>query len=572
MEQLSFVGDKQNETLFGTNKVLTNLRTITHKDPKEETLLRLQYILKEQLVFDENNNLDAEKYLEVSDTIHAFDFSLGAKLGVHIGLFAGALSNIGTKKHTKLIQSAYKGEIYGCFAMTEFGHGSDLRNLETVALFNPIGRTFTIHTPSDSAQKYWVGNAGSHAHVAVVFAKLIVNEKSFGIHCFIVPLRKPNGEFHKGIYAVDCGDKAGLNGVDNGRIWFDNVVIPYDNLLDRFITIGWNGEVQQNGNFGNVLSELIGGRVVCASSSNIAARICLYIALNYASWRIQFDKKLIDYTSHRKRLIPLLAETIVIRSATENVKKLYCEEFKEQKGFSKKLHAIASGIKAISTWSAMKVIQVCRECCGGHGYSTLNQFSKFRNDCDIYTTLEGDNTVLLQQSAGYLVKQFINKHKTEQVRTLLYKSHIINFVHEIARRNLHYKDYHHTLLSARVSYLTAHLVILLRNETWNRCLPTALHLARAASELYAFECCSHSIVQLYGVTAILNDIQFFIKTRLVTAMCINTFEQIQWKCINEISENLKDTLTTLNVEQFVTAPIVGKEICQTSLFYLKPKL
>ena len=32
----------------------------------------------------------------------------------------------------------------------------------------------------------------------------------------------------------DCGEKMGLNGVDNGRIWFDQVRVPRDALLNRY--------------------------------------------------------------------------------------------------------------------------------------------------------------------------------------------------------------------------------------------------------------------------------------------------------------------------------------------------
>ena len=48
-----------------------------------------------------------------------------------------------------------------------------------------------------------------------------------GVHAFVVPLRE-DGAVLPGVRIEDCGRKMGLNGVDNGRIWFDGVRIPRD--------------------------------------------------------------------------------------------------------------------------------------------------------------------------------------------------------------------------------------------------------------------------------------------------------------------------------------------------------
>jgi acyl-CoA oxidase len=70
--------------------------------------------------------------------------------------------------------------------------------------------------------------------MATVFAKLIIGETDYGVmrslfHCAILTVK-----FYK-VTIGDCGLKMGLNGVDNGTISFENVTIPKENMLDRFL-------------------------------------------------------------------------------------------------------------------------------------------------------------------------------------------------------------------------------------------------------------------------------------------------------------------------------------------------
>jgi len=71
---------------------------------------------------------------------------------------------------------------------------------------------------------------------------------------------------------------------------------------------------------------------------------------------------------------------------------------------------LAAGLKALSTWNTTETIQTCREACGGKGYLSEMYFDKLKADSDIFTTFEGDNTVLLQLTAKsrltYFKKQF----------------------------------------------------------------------------------------------------------------------------------------------------------------------
>ena len=70
------------------------------------------------------------------------------------------------------------------------------------------------------------------------------------------------------------------------------------------------------------------------------------------------------------------------------------------------LESRAAGQKALTTWHASETIQTCREACGGAGYLAENRFAALKADTDVFTTFEGDNTVLLQLVAKGLLTEF----------------------------------------------------------------------------------------------------------------------------------------------------------------------
>ena len=72
----------------------------------------------------------------------------------------------------------------------------------------------------------------------------------------------------------------------------------------------------------------------------------------------------------------------------------------------RELEARAAGIKAVATTHATTTIQMCREACGGAGYLAVNRLPSLKADTDVFTTFEGDNTVLLQLVAKGLLTDY----------------------------------------------------------------------------------------------------------------------------------------------------------------------
>jgi acyl-CoA oxidase len=309
--------------------------------------------------------------------------------------------------------------------MTETGHGSNVQALGTVATYDADTEEFVITTPDESSRKDYIGNAARHADTAVVFAQLEIEGKSEGVHAFVVPLRE-DGEVLPGIRIEDCGRKLGLNGVDNGRIWFDHVRVPRSGLLNQFADVTAEGVYESpienpNRRFFTMLGTLIQGRVCVGGGGINASKVALAIATKYAVRRRQFnatsdehEELLIDYGIHQRRLFPLIAKTYALHFAQEIVAGQLHEVFSqtdapeegENEHARRELESRAAGTKVIGTWHATETIQECREACGGAGYLSINRFDALKADTDVFTTFEGDNHVLLQLVAKGLLTDY----------------------------------------------------------------------------------------------------------------------------------------------------------------------
>eukprot|EP00270_Netrium_digitus_P019693 TRINITY_DN782_c0_g1_i1.p1 TRINITY_DN782_c0_g1~~TRINITY_DN782_c0_g1_i1.p1 ORF type:complete len:724 (-),score=161.70 TRINITY_DN782_c0_g1_i1:168-2216(-) len=369
------------------------------------------------------------KYFAITEAVGHIDLSLGIKLGVQFSLWGGSVVNLGTKKHFEKYFSAIDNLDYpGCFAMTELHHGSNVQGIQTTATYDRQTDEFVINTPNEGATKWWIGNAACHGKFATVFAKLVLPSKAsetqedMGVHAFIVLLRSlEDHSVLEGIDIRDCGYKVGLNGVDNGAIRFHNIRIPRDNMLNRFGSVSSNGEYSSDlptssKRFAAMLGELVGGRVGLAHGSVAVLKAAATIAIRYSLIRQQFgppnepEIAILDYQSQQQKLMPILAHAYAFHFATEHLVKRYVEMKRtKDDAVVADVHVLSAGLKSYITSYTQRALSTCRESCGGHGYAAVNRFGQLRNDHDIFQTFEGDNTVLLQQVAADLLKQYKEK-------------------------------------------------------------------------------------------------------------------------------------------------------------------
>lgn len=424
--------------------------------------------------------------------------SLQIKAGVQYGLFGGAIQHLGNaEQHAQWLLPAQRGELLGCFAMTEIGHGSDVASLGTTAVYDPAAEEFVITTPFRAATKEYIGNAAAHGRAAVVFAQLITAGVDHGVHAFFVPIRTEDGEPMPGVSIEDDGRKGGLLGVDNGRLSFADVRVPRTHLLDRYGAVAPDGTYSSpidspGRRFFTMLGTLVQGRVSLDGAAVVAAKLGLDIAVRYGLERRQFtgaddteEVVLMDYQQHQRRLMPLLAETYANAIAHEVLLASFQRVFSGEDDSDEArqlLETQAAGFKATSTWDALDILQECREACGGAGFMTENRLTGLRADLDVYVTFEGDNTVLLQLVGKRLLGDYAAEFKnidvggvarfigTQAAEHSLYRSGLANVGRTIGEvltpglteRRIRSGRLQELLLSARVDTMVAELASNLR--------------------------------------------------------------------------------------------------------------
>ncbi len=396
---------------------------------------------------------DIGAFIAAFETVAYHDLSLAIKYGVQFGLWGGSVNGLGSDAQRRALLPAIGSlELPGAFAMSERNHGSNVRDLQTTATFDAAADEWVLVTPTDRDHKEWIGNAAMHARQATVFAQLHTGGEGYGVHAFVVPLRGDDGDTLPGIRIEDSGHKMGLNGVDNGRIWFDGVRVPREALLSRFATVSPEGhyasDIPSEGKrFFTMLGVLVGGRIAVGSAAVSAAKAGLTIAVRYGSRRRQFgpaggpEVPLLDYVSHQRRLLPLVATAYGLTFALHDLSEAFAarayvssepasadafagtpdgEGGRPERGEgtpagpdqpvavagdaeAQKIETEAAALKSMASWHATRALQEAREACGGEGYRWSSRIAHRKADADIFTTFEGDNTVLMLQVAKGLL-------------------------------------------------------------------------------------------------------------------------------------------------------------------------
>ncbi|XP_077574219.1 peroxisomal acyl-coenzyme A oxidase 1 isoform X3 [Stigmatopora nigra] len=364
-------------------------------------------------------------------------------LGLHYAMFIPTLyGQCDPEQCKKWLPLAESCQALGTYAQTELGHGTHLRGLETTATYDPATEEFVLNSPTVSSIKWWPGGLGKTSNHAIVLAQLYTQGKCHGLHAFIVPIR--DMDTHKqlpGIVVGDIGPKFGFNEVDNGFLKLDHVRIPRENMLMKYAKVDPDGTYIKPPSAKLTYGTMVFIRSMIVGESARALAKSSTIAIRYSSVRHQSEirpgepePQILDYQTQQYKLFPVLAMAYAFTFVGQYMNQTYHRITGDinQGDFSElpELHALSAGLKAFTTWAANSAIEVCRMSCGGHGYSRSSALPDIYVEFTPTCTYEGENTVMMLQTARYLMKSY------RQARTGQRLHGIVSYLNEADQQRI----------------------------------------------------------------------------------------------------------------------------------------
>merc|ERR1719210_505681 len=232
----------------------------------------------------------------------------------------------------KYLPRLAKGEIVGCFGLTEPNHGSDPAGMETRA--KPVDGGFLIN-----GSKNWITNSPL-ADVFIIWAKL---EPENRIRGFILEKGMP------GLTAPKIEGKFSLRASHTGMIFMEDVLIPAENLLPNVSGLA--------GPFGCLNKARYG----ISWGAIGAAEACLDIARQYTMDRKQFGRPLAQNQLIQKKLADAVTEI--------NLALHSCLQLGRLKDEGRWVPEMISILKRNSCGKSREIARNCRDMLGGNGIS-----------------------------------------------------------------------------------------------------------------------------------------------------------------------------------------------------------
>ena len=348
-------------------------------------------------------------------------------------------------------------EIFGCYAQTELGHGSNVRGLEIEATYDHANKQFILNSPTEGACKWWIGALGKTANHALLIAQLKINGNSYGPHAFLVPVRDSiTHEPFEGVDVGDIGPKIGLHTADNGYLKFDNYRIDKKYMLSRFVKINDNGdyEVLDPNSLKLLYLSLMHARVMIISDAWFCLAAALTISIRYSFSRKQFsdvdkpntENQILDYQIQQYKLFKPLSLMYAYTFARVALVDMFERAKKETESDSTLafVHCMLCLYKVFLSDSSLTAIEQCRRSCGGHGYMMISGLPTFYTTFLPKVTYDGDNSILALQAIKYLISLY--KKQPPSLFAYIYSTKIIPDGHHLSA------DFHHQCLKAVAQY------------------------------------------------------------------------------------------------------------------------
>jgi glutaryl-CoA dehydrogenase len=290
--------------------------------------------------------------IERVDSGYRSAFSVQSSLVMH------PISEYGTdEQKERFLPALAKGELIGCFGLTEPNHGSDPGGMETRAKWDDAKKCYVL-----SGTKSWITNSPI-ADVAVVWAKC--DDKR--IRGFILERAM------KGFSTPTISGKFSLRASITGQIVMEDVHVPAENLLPKIDGLG--------GPFGCLNSARYG----IAWGTMGAAEYCFEQSRQYTLDRKQFGRPLAQNQLIQKKYADMCTEIGLGLQACIQVGRLKDE--------NKATPEQISMIKRNNCGKALDIARQCRDTLGGNGISDEYHIIRHVMNLEAVNTYEGTHDI-----------------------------------------------------------------------------------------------------------------------------------------------------------------------------------
>ncbi|XP_071866974.1 acyl-coenzyme A oxidase 1-like [Bombus fervidus] len=490
----------------------------SHKEIYEDSLRIACNVLHKVRELRRSGKEDVDLLLNVfGERLGSALFEDGNPLTLHYAMFIPTLmGQANSEQQAYWINRAWSGDVIGTYAQTELGHGTFLRGLETTATYDPETKEFVLKSPTLTSYKWWPGGLGQTANHAIVVAQLYTQGKYRGIHPFIVQLR--DVETHeplKGIIIGEIGTKLGMNGANNGFLGFRDFRIPRENMLMKNSKVLEDGTYVKSANDKLTYGTMVFVRVRLLHNLLHHLAKAVTIAVRYSVVRRQGqinpeqpEVQILDYVTQQYKIFPHIATCFAIKVTASWVWDMYntVQSQLHQNDYEKlpELHSLSCCLKAVVSADTAAGIENLRLSCGGHGYMTASNLPTLYGFATAVCTYEGENTVLLLQTARYLVKSWKRAMDGDSL------PESVEYLNEAAKGVKHRRwsndlecliDAYNAVAAGSIRLAAEHLDRRIRDgvpteEAWNQTSIELAHCAEAHARVFIVKTFAKSIKQL----------------------------------------------------------------------------
>ncbi|MEO9325806.1 acyl-CoA dehydrogenase family protein [Nocardioides sp. C4-1] len=294
----------------------------------------------------------------------------GLGFPVHTDIIVPYISSLGTEEQKRRwLPGLVSGELISSIAMTEPGAGSDLQGIRTSAVDK--GDHYVLN-----GSKTFISN-GIMSDLVIVVCRTDPDAGHQGISLVVV---------ERGMEGFERGrnlDKMGLKAQDTAELFFDNVVVPKENLLG-----------EEGSGFVNLMVNLPQERISIAAIAVAAMEHIMALCLDYAKEREAFGKPIGKFQHNRFMLAEMATELYIAR--------LFVNDCILKLNEGQVDTALASMAKWWTTELQKKFADQGVQLHGGYGYMSEYPISKAYTDSRIQT-IYGGTTEIQKEIIGRML-------------------------------------------------------------------------------------------------------------------------------------------------------------------------